>query len=118
MDSQATPLLNDAPPAEETREISGSSAGGGDCDNEQSSINTKSKRINVLSFDGGGSRGIMEAMILDDLMRLITLMKRNPNIVSVEILKKDEGRRFTQLLQDVQDPIRPTQIFDLIAGST
>ena len=28
------------------------------------------KAINVLAFDGGGSRGIMEAMIADDLMRI------------------------------------------------
>ena len=36
------------------------------------------KRLNLLGFDGGGSRGVMEAMILDDLMRLVTKMTKDP----------------------------------------
>ena len=35
-------------------------------------------RINVLSFDRGGSRGVMEMFILRDLMNMATILKNDP----------------------------------------
>ena len=36
------------------------------------------KEIHVLSLDGGGSRGIMESIMLGHIMNLATIMKDNP----------------------------------------
>ena len=82
------------------------------------------KMINVLSFDGGGSRGIMEAMVLDDFMRLTTLMKNSPQTDLLKKLRSKNKHDFVKLLHPLdendQDPIsdliHPTEIFDMIAG--
>ena len=70
--------------------------------------------INVLSFDGGGSRGVMEVMILDDFMRLVTMMKNNPD-ANLGYKLKDKTR-FKEMLAKIEDPIHPTDIFDCIVG--
>ena len=75
---------------------------------------SKSTMINVLSFDGGGSRGIMEVMILDDFMRLVTMMKNNPDPGLCNELK--DKTKFKAILTEIQDPIHPTEIFDCIVG--
>ena len=67
--------------------------------NEQISPTSSSKKmINVLSFDGGGSRGIMEAMVLDDFMRLVTLMKEDPKTNLIEMLRNNDRYEFVRLL--------------------
>ena len=72
--------------------------------------------INVLSFDGGGSRGIMEVMILDDFMRLVTLMKNNPDANLDDKLEDEDKTEFKAMLAEIEDPIHPTEIFDCITG--
>ena len=34
--------------------------------------------FNILSFDGGGSLGLLEAQILQDVMNLATVLRDNP----------------------------------------
>lgn len=46
------------------------------------------KMINVLSFDGGGSRGVMEVMLTDDLMKLVTKMVKYPDPDLVKTIQK------------------------------
>ena len=83
------------------------------------------KMLNVLSFDGGGSRGIMEAMLLDDFTRLVTLMKFKPDAYLVYKLinnKRDFVKLLHPLDENDEDPIEktlmvhPTEIFNMIAG--
>ena len=82
--------------------------------------------FNVLSFDGGGSLGIMEAIILQDLMNMATTLRDHPQKI-LKILKnehknlfaKPETRqRMAQLINEVSNPIHPTEVFDMLAGSS
>ena len=76
------------------------------------------KSINVLAFDGGGSRGIMEVMIADDLMRMFTLMYKEPlklQSLVMELKKLDNRKELRNKLQSVV-PIHPKDVFDMIAG--
>ena len=76
------------------------------------------KAINVLAFDGGGSRGIMEAMIADDLMRMFTLMYKDPlKLQSLVMELKDLDKR-VELRNELKSvvPIHPKDVFDMIAG--
>ena len=76
------------------------------------------KAINVLAFDGGGSRGIMEAMIADDLMRMFTLMYKDPSKLQslvMELTKLDKRVELKNELKSVV-PIHPKDVFDMIVG--
>ena len=89
-------------------------------DIDSSTINqSKSKKsINVLAFDGGGSRGIMEVMIADDLMRMFTLMYTEPlklQSLVMELMELDKRMELRNELQSVV-PIHPKDVFDMIAG--
>ena len=35
--------------------------------------------VAILSFDGGGSRGVMECVVLDAIFKLVTAIIRQPN---------------------------------------
>ena len=83
----------------------------------------KKKEINVLSFDGGGSRGIMEAMMLDDVMKTATLMYDKPDDIITLLsndrkLEKIETRKKLQeiIKTKVSKPVHPTEVFQFIAG--
>ena len=73
----------------------------------------KVKDINVLSFDGGGSKGVMEAIILEDIMNTATLLVKEPKTIQPWITSKsffettEERQTFSNLLSNVQDPIKP-----------
>ena len=90
-------------------------------DDGSSTINQSNskKPINVLAFDGGGSRGIMEVMIADDLMRMFTLMYKEPlklQSLVMELRTRNESRmELRNKLQSVV-PIHPKDVFDMIAG--
>ena len=84
----------------------------------------KSKKniVNVLSFDGGGSRGLMEVLLLQDMFLILTLIIRNP-LEIIELIKKNptfellSSRQAIQALMDtVTNPIHPTEVFDFIVG--
>ena len=91
--------------------------------------NPDKSKINVLAFDGGGSRGVMEIMILDDVMRLYTIFKEQPErfvskfvITNELILKKDNLVEFNDLLRSQDFPeeklVHPTDVFDAICGTS
>ena len=72
------------------------------------------KEVNVLSFDGGGSRGVMEMIILEDIMNSATLLTTEPKKIEPWLASKsffqmaDERNSFCTLLSNVQEPIHPT----------
>ena len=35
--------------------------------------------FDILSFDGGGSKGVMEMVLLQDVMNMVTLLTQNPD---------------------------------------
>ena len=87
-----------------------------------------SHQVHILSLDGGGSRGLMEAIALGHVMDLATLMVFHPGDI-VEILGDD--RRALGLVTSNQTQIafklaianlhplqliHPTQAFDYIVG--
>ena len=80
--------------------------------------------VNILSFDGGGSRGIMEVMILDDIMNSVTAIKNKPKSLLKLRQKcgsifatKQNRQEFKSLLSIEMEPVHPTEVFDLIAGN-
>ena len=77
----------------------------------------KKKEMHVLSLDGGGSRGIMEVIMLGHIMNYATIMTKNPKeakdslSTNPELLKKISGR------EDLgYTPIHPTEAFQYIVG--
>lgn len=80
------------------------------------------KKVNVLSFDGGGSRGIMEAKILQHIMLLFSAMREDPqkvtNLVKDDPTLEDMKTRneLKAILQSVKNVIHPTDVFDFIVG--
>ena len=78
--------------------------------------------IHVLSLDGGGSRGIMESIMLEHIMDLSTLMTKKPSKIT-EILRNfplddpDVGKKFQSLIElEKLSPIHPTEAFQYIVG--
>ena len=67
------------------------------------------KEIHVLSLDGGGSRGIMESIMLGHIMNLATIMKENPE----EIRYRPHN---LLLIENHPNPIHPTDAFQYIVG--
>ena len=47
------------------------------------------KEFHILALDGGGSIGLMQALILQDVMNATTTIKQNPDRV-LEIVKSVE----------------------------
>ena len=90
-------------------------------DNEEQKPN-----FNVLSFDGGGSLGIMEAVILQDLMNMTTALRDHPQkifkIIENEhnnlLAKSDTRQKLAQLINEISNPIHPTEVFNMFAGSS
>ena len=48
----------------------------------------KKKEFHILALDGGGSKGLMQALILQDVMNATTVISQNPDRV-LEILQKE-----------------------------
>jgi hypothetical protein len=84
-------------------------------------------RMNVLSFDAGGSPVVMEVMILKHIMEMATLICHQPKLIdsllfeektSQSKLANKQGRiDVMRELSDVKDPIHPTEVFDVICGT-
>ena len=73
------------------------------------------KELNILSLDGGGSRGIMESIMLGHIMNLATIMTENPSYIK-EVIKKNEWSEIFPLISSHPNPIHPTEVFDYIVG--
>ena len=83
---------------------------------------SEKKTVNVLSCDGGGSRGLMEVLLIQDTFLILTLMIRNPLEIT-ELIKENpnfqlpSSREAIRALMDkVTNPIHPTEVFDYIVG--
>ncbi|XP_046840321.1 uncharacterized protein LOC124434463 [Xenia sp. Carnegie-2017] len=93
-------------------------------------MHSATKKINILSFDGGGSRGVMELKILDDVLRLTTIVLNSPKKIyffanedknerNVNFLKDRSVReRLIKDMEAVKDPIHPTDVYDMIVGTS
>ena len=85
---------------------------------------SKQGGINVLSFDGGGSRGFMEIKSLDQMMKLATAMVRYPKrllaiiIEDLELKENKTREEIWQLMSTIKtsDVIQPYEHFDYIVG--
>ena len=66
--SEAAPIMTSAPPGRLKEQTP--------LANEFIPAMAKAVPYNILSLDGGGARGAMEAVILDDVMNCLTLIKR------------------------------------------
>ena len=81
------------------------------------------RHVDILSFDGGGSRGIMEVLILSDVMRLATIVWRDPEKLSYLTennanLTPEIRKMLVHDLDKVSNPFHPTQIYDMIVGTS
>jgi patatin-like phospholipase/acyl hydrolase len=88
----------------------------------------------VLSFDGGGTKGVMEAKILQHVMNMVTLICRRPeeatellfnlndpdDLTNISLkLNNIEGRAaIMDKLANENKPIHPTEVFDIICGTS
>ena len=80
--------------------------------------------IHVLSLDGGGSRGLMEAVNLDHIMKLATAMKNDPerieNIIGGDqrMEQKETVDTIVEVISEVkpEEAIHPTEAFQFIVG--
>ena len=71
------------------------------------------KEIHVLSLDGGGSRGIMESIMLGHIMNLATIMKENPEEIYPENIFN-----LLERIENHPNPIHPTDAFQYIVGES
>ena len=89
----------------------------------------RNKGFDVLSFDGGGTKGVMEAVIVKDIMNMATLLIQNPEKIKdlcIKILEKnpdedeltDDLRKIAKLLEGVESPVHPIEVFDMIVGTS
>ena len=91
----------------------------------------KKKEMHVLSLDGGGSKGIMESIMLGHIMNLATIMTNNPEDIlysfdeSLKIVRDRDilGPLKCGILDKISDhkklgrePIHPTDAFQYIVG--
>ncbi|XP_046840093.1 uncharacterized protein LOC124434255 [Xenia sp. Carnegie-2017] len=88
------------------------------------------KNVDILSFDGGGSRGVMEVFILNDVLRLATIVLRNPWTLNYLVKESNDEskvnflenravrKRLINDLKAVKDPIHPADIYDMIVGTS
>ena len=87
---------------------------------------TNIEEIHVLSLDGGGSRGIMESIMLGHIMDISTLLTKKPSKIT-EIIRSfqldapedypEVGKKFQSLIElEKLSPIHPTEAFQYIVG--
>ena len=85
--------------------------------------------VHMLAFDGGGSRGLMEVIVLDHIMNLASSMLHKPGEVldflkngaaqgSVQNLEtKEFFKNYVKATPDEVVPIHPTEVFNYIIGT-
>ena len=69
----------------------------------------------------------MEVVILKDVMNTVTILKHDPSLIfpyshiqdGKELFENSDDRmNFAQLLESVSHPIHPTEVFDMIVGTS
>ncbi len=100
-----------------------------DDDDDPTQRPTFATTFDQLSFDGGGTRGAMEAFMLKDVMNFVTLMVRHPD----KLEKKKWWKDYSFSAQEARDelrkdldkidkakepPVHPTEVFDMIVGTS
>ena len=81
--------------------------------------NEEKKPYNILSLDGGGSRGAMEALILKDVMACLTLVQRGQlEADEVDFAAEEARKRMREQLDGVEDALHPGDVFKMIAGTS
>ena len=87
---------------------------------------------NILSFDGGGTKGIIELSVLQDVMRLATIIwKLKPTLTDKVKLNEGNPQQFLdnqkareKLIEDLKSEdvtkelIQPNEVYDMIAGTS
>ena len=83
------------------------------------------REFDILSFDGGGSKGVMEMVLLQDVMNTVTLLTQNPDKLFKMIGQKDdlfttatERCELANVLKYVENPVHPTDVFDMVVGTS
>ena len=77
------------------------------------------KPYNILSLDGGGSKGVMEAVILKDLMSCLTLVQRGELEAGIVDFTTEESRtRMREKLDSVVNVIHPGDVFKMVSGTS
>ncbi len=79
--------------------------------------------FDILSFDGGGSKGVMEVVILKDVMNLVTLIVDSPgkiqSMLTSTLFATEESRiQLADMMDSVDQPRHPTEAFDMIVGTS
>ena len=78
--------------------------------------------VNVLAFDGGGSRGLMEVLLLQHVMLLVSVIKQQPakitSLINNDPMLETETSRQTiqDLMAKVDKAVHPTEVFNYIVG--
>ena len=79
----------------------------------------KGERYNILSLDGGGSRGVMEALILKDVMACLTLVEKDElKADMVNFTTKETRAKMREKLDSVRHPMHPGDMFEMVAGTS
>ena len=94
----------------------------------------RNKGFDVLSFDGGGTKGVMEAAIMKDIMNMATILIKNPKSIEDLCLGLFEEKNTSndditvpkpylvslkEKLDDKKvDPVHPVDVFDMIVGTS
>ena len=85
---------------------------------QSETIHQERMPYNILSLDGGGSRGVMEAVILKDVMAALTLVKRGELADMVNFDTEEARKRMREKLDGVEAPIHPGDVFKMVAGTS
>ena len=99
---------------------------------------SRNKGFDILSFDGGGTLGVMEAMILKHIMNTVTILVNNQAEMKdwdYEVFKnccfnlfkdfendieaeKNNLEKLYGEIEKVKQPVHPTKVFDMIVGTS
>ena len=89
--------------------------------NQKPNQDIKGERYNILSLDGGGSRGLMEALLLKDVMACLTMVQRGQLRAErslIDFTLKEARVNMRDKLDNVENPMHPGDMFEMVAGTS